>query len=205
MTTFTIETETNNITAHATTEDAKAVLNSEYFGSAEQLAELAADWPTARLIEIWNSIPGVSPVKKFTYRKAAATRIWKAIQPLGESILAETATESKPAAEEATELVAAPGPLTETADTELTRNIATDEEQPMLDGSNQRVATPADKDVHAKYETDEFNGNASAQSPDVAVLAEEASKNATRQKKRPRANQSRKRRGREARPQRSSN
>ena len=37
MTTFTIETETNNITAHATTQDASAVPNAEQFSSAEEL------------------------------------------------------------------------------------------------------------------------------------------------------------------------
>ncbi len=86
MTTFTIETETNNITAHATKQEAKALPNAERFSSAEELATLAADWPTARLIEIWNSIPGVTPVKKFTDRNAATTRVWKAIQTLGDSI-----------------------------------------------------------------------------------------------------------------------
>ena len=35
-----------------------------------------------RLIEIWNSLPGVEPVKRFTSRPVALTRIWKAIQRL---------------------------------------------------------------------------------------------------------------------------
>ena len=43
---------------------------------------LATNWPDGRLIEVWNSIPGVSLVKKFTDRKSAVSRIWKAIQSL---------------------------------------------------------------------------------------------------------------------------
>ena len=35
-----------------------------------------------RLIEVWNGIPGLTPVKKFTDRKSAVGRIWKAIQSL---------------------------------------------------------------------------------------------------------------------------
>jgi len=41
----------------------------------EDLAALAANWPTSRLIGVWNSIPGNTPVKKFTDRKSALTRI----------------------------------------------------------------------------------------------------------------------------------
>ena len=35
---------------------------------------------------IWNSLPGVTPVKKFKDRTTSATRIWKSIQELGESV-----------------------------------------------------------------------------------------------------------------------
>ena len=34
------------------------------------------------MVEIWNSFTGVTPVKKFTDRKTAIARIWKAIQSL---------------------------------------------------------------------------------------------------------------------------
>jgi hypothetical protein len=51
---------------------------------------LAANWPADRLVEIWNSLPGVSPVEKFKDAKAAVGRIWKRIQALGEP--AEKAT-----------------------------------------------------------------------------------------------------------------
>jgi hypothetical protein len=54
----------------------------ERFQSEQQLATLTAAWPIRRLIAIWNHLPGVSPVKKFTDRKTAVKRIWKAVQSL---------------------------------------------------------------------------------------------------------------------------
>jgi len=86
MITFTIDNEANNITAHATAQEAEAVPNAERFRNEAGLAKLAANWPVARLVEIYNSLPGVSPVKKFTDRKTAAGRIWKAIQGLRQSL-----------------------------------------------------------------------------------------------------------------------
>jgi hypothetical protein len=83
---FTIENESNNIMAHATVQDAEAAPNAERFRNEASLAKLATEWPAARLVEIYNSLPGVSPVKKFTDRKTAARRIWKAIQSLRRSL-----------------------------------------------------------------------------------------------------------------------
>jgi hypothetical protein len=93
MTYFTIENESNNITLHATPEEAETMPGAERFSTADQFAELAVNWPAARLIEIWNSIPGNLPVKKFTDRKTAVTRIWKAIQDLGEPIASQLTPE----------------------------------------------------------------------------------------------------------------
>src|ERR1700733_8288572 len=87
MTTFTIDTD-NNITAHGTPEEAAATTATPFdsFASHKELAELAPGWPAERLVAIWNSLPGVTPVKKFKDRTTAATRIWKSIQELGESV-----------------------------------------------------------------------------------------------------------------------
>lgn len=82
---FTIEDETNNITSHAAKQDAELVEGAECFASEAGLASLAAAWPTARLIEIWNSMPGAIAVTKFKDRKTAVARIWKAIQSLGDA------------------------------------------------------------------------------------------------------------------------
>jgi hypothetical protein len=85
MKTFTIENETNNITIHATKQEAEAVPDAERFANEAALAKLAADWPMARLVDIWNSLPGETPVKKFKDRATAVSRIWKAIQRLGQT------------------------------------------------------------------------------------------------------------------------
>jgi hypothetical protein len=85
MATFTIDTE-NNIAAHAAVPT--NLDNLQAFATEKELAKLAAEWPGARLVEVWNSFAGVAPftelkpVKKFTNRKAAVSRIWAAVQRL---------------------------------------------------------------------------------------------------------------------------
>ena len=79
---FTIENETNNITIHANAKEADALADAQRFRNEAGLAKLAADWPMARLIEIWNSLSGVSPVKKFKDRTTAVGRIWNVVQKL---------------------------------------------------------------------------------------------------------------------------
>lgn len=79
---FTIENETRNITVHASPREAEVVPNSERFASESALAKLTGGWPMARLTELWNSLPGVTPVSRFKDRAAALARIWKAIQNL---------------------------------------------------------------------------------------------------------------------------
>lgn len=78
---YTIEAD-NNTSAFASAKEAEAVMIGEYeqFGSAKELAKLAAQWPGSRLIEVWNSLPGVTPVKKFKDRATGATRIWEVLR-----------------------------------------------------------------------------------------------------------------------------
>src|SRR5439155_1794366 len=52
------------------------------FRGAGELCRLAKRWPGPRLVEIWNALPGQKPVKKFTNRKVAVSRIWAAAQSL---------------------------------------------------------------------------------------------------------------------------
>jgi hypothetical protein len=82
--TFTIDTE-NNISAFATPEEAAAATATPFdsFAAEQELSELAARWPAARFVAIWNSLPGVTPVKKFQNHQTAIHRIWKRIQGLG--------------------------------------------------------------------------------------------------------------------------
>jgi hypothetical protein len=85
MTTFTIDTD-NNITAFTAAEQVPE--GQDRFATEKEFAKLSADWPIARFAEVWNAFAGVppfgdlKPVKKFTDRKTAASRIWKAIQAL---------------------------------------------------------------------------------------------------------------------------
>ena len=90
MKTFTIDQD-NNITAHPTPREAKSVVDAERFATAAALQKLASNWPAARLVEIWNSLPGATPVKKFKDRETAVLRIWNAIQSLGEAAPAKVA------------------------------------------------------------------------------------------------------------------
>jgi len=85
MTTFTI-TADNNITAFAAAEQVPE--GQDRFATEKDFAKLSSDWPLTRFPEVWNAFAGVvpfdslKPVKKFTDRKTAVTRIWKAIQAL---------------------------------------------------------------------------------------------------------------------------
>lgn len=111
MTTFTIDTD-NTITAFAELEDA---LNHRVgaiegtFASEDEFAKLSAEWPIGRYVELWNSFAGVvpftdlKPVKKFTDRKTAVARIWRAAQALRPA----------PAQHAAPKAPAAPQPTTE--------------------------------------------------------------------------------------------
>ena len=80
--TFTIDVD-NNITVLDSTEKIEERQEgTEIFSSSQELDALAGKWPGSRLVEIWNSLPGVEPVERFTSRQVAAARIWKAIQNL---------------------------------------------------------------------------------------------------------------------------
>jgi hypothetical protein len=52
------------------------------FTNERELAAVTAEWPGTRLVEIWDQLPGVTAVRKFTDRKTAVSRIWKAVQGL---------------------------------------------------------------------------------------------------------------------------
>ena len=92
----------NTITAFPAAEQIPE--GQEQFASEKELAKLAANWPTDRLVQIWNGFAGVAgfggdlkPVKKFTDRKSAVARIWKAIQGL-DGAAPETPTATQEAA-----------------------------------------------------------------------------------------------------------
>src|SRR5450756_2815056 len=70
----------NNITIYESGYGVPEAEGTEEFKSREELGHLADGWPAARLVEIWNSLPGVVPVSKFTNRAVAVGRVWKVLQ-----------------------------------------------------------------------------------------------------------------------------
>ena len=63
------------------------------FTTQKELATVSSEWPTGRLIGIWNQLPGVPAVRKFTDRNTAVARIWKAVQTLAPAVPAPAAQE----------------------------------------------------------------------------------------------------------------
>ena len=83
---FSIDAD-NTITTYAAAEQIPE--GQEHFATEKELANVAANWPADRLVAVWNSFAGVAgfgadlkPVKKFTDRKSAVARIFKAVQKL---------------------------------------------------------------------------------------------------------------------------
>jgi hypothetical protein len=97
-TTFAIDND-NNITAFAATKQVPE--GQDRFASQKEFAKLSADWPIARFPEVWNAFAGappfgaLKPVKKFTDRKTAVTRIWTVIQKLDEGMLRASIRETE--------------------------------------------------------------------------------------------------------------
>jgi len=160
MKTFTIENETNNIMIHGSAKEAEAVPNSERFGNEAALAKLAANWPAARLVEIYNSLPGETQVRKFKDRVTAVSRVWKAIQSLGQA--AQASEEPAPVSEIA--------PATEVSEaTPVPAQHASEAAQPgavIPESAEPAVATAV-----------------APHAPDVASSEPGAKKKATREKK----------------------
>lgn len=109
MTLFAIDND-NTITAYLAGEPIP--MDQARFASEKELSKLAANWPTDRLVEIWNGFAGVppfgdlKPVKKFTDRKTAVARIWRAIQaltPTSAPQVAQDAPKKTKATKEATQ------------------------------------------------------------------------------------------------------
>ena len=100
MNTFTIDNETNNIIPVDSEQDGDVAAGTARFSSEAELASLAADWPMARLLEIWNHLPQVKPVHKFKDRKTAITRIWSTLNDAERAAPLEAQLEATEAAEQ---------------------------------------------------------------------------------------------------------
>ena len=77
---FRLTTE-DHIRASNEQEPAQTNAGGSTFASEQELQKLATEWPMKRLVAIWNHLPGVQAVTRFTDRKTAIARIWRAIQP----------------------------------------------------------------------------------------------------------------------------
>src|SRR5207249_1365207 len=55
--------------------------NGLTFAGEQELARILGEWPMQRLVETWNRLPGVRPLRRFEDRKTAIARIWRAVQP----------------------------------------------------------------------------------------------------------------------------
>lgn len=80
MTTFTID-RAGKITALESKAGSqpRGSAGAERFSSLDEFAKRTRNWPLARLVAIWNGLPSLAPVHRFTDRKTAVARIWKAI------------------------------------------------------------------------------------------------------------------------------
>ena len=184
---FTIDTD-NNITVHASKKAARET-GAGVFSTEEQFADLIGP-DNKRLVEIFNSLPGVKPVTKFANRKIATERIWKAIQSLGgaaapvsepviNAIPAETVPATIPSSEPNTEAeqtvpeVQVAEPNTEVAPAEPPVEDAT----PHTTEPSGVADQPADVAEPVR--------SVDAQTPEVAPAASEPTKQAGRAKKAP--------------------
>ena len=184
MKTFTIDAE-NKIIVFASKKEAAATSTTPFdpFANETELAELTAEWPVQRLVEIWNGIPGVTPVAKFKSRKIAAERIWGAIQDLGAT---------RAAAAEPGEVVAEKAEPAPQAITEETAEPRRDEPAAVAE---QDAAVPAEPGESAPAQVEpeapetvasaEPVANVDATVPDVAPAEDEPTKKAGRAKKAP--------------------
>jgi hypothetical protein len=65
----------NTIAVSTSTERRFSKSEAARFTNEKQLAALAAHWPSGRLVEIWNHLPGARKIARFTDRQTGVHRI----------------------------------------------------------------------------------------------------------------------------------
>jgi hypothetical protein len=173
---FTIDGE-NNITVHASRKAARAT-GAGVFATEEQFADLIGP-DSKRLLEIWNSLPGVKPATKFANRKIATERIWKTIQGLDGPVATEPAPE--PTSD----------PLQ--ADTARAEVLTAEPQGELMEGEPTLAASTAQPlgesalpvEDRSSVPSAEPMATVGAQAPDATPTAAKASKKTTRSKKAP--------------------
>ena len=187
---FTIDAE-NNITIQANRQAARDT-GAGVFSTEVQLADLIGP-DNKRLLEIWNSLPGVKPVTKFENRKKATERIRKAIQSLGGPVA--PAPEPEAAAEIAAAKPVAQPPQPEPAPESIAPPASS---EPPIQAADQQPASepataiqtqePSVAPVEAAQQTTPFDepiATVGAGAAPVAPVEAKTSKKASRAKKAP--------------------
>jgi hypothetical protein len=64
--------------------------------SFEEWKATASAWPLKRLVALWNDLPGVPPVQKFTNREIALERIWRFLHPPEQTTPRKAAEQKNP-------------------------------------------------------------------------------------------------------------
>jgi hypothetical protein len=112
MKTFVID-PANSVKAYASSEKARQRRDGARCATEKDFASVSKDWPLLRLVAIWNKLPGVKPVRKFTDRSTALRRLWAAIQVLAPGTTTKTdliiGLLKQPADASLTEIMAATG------------------------------------------------------------------------------------------------
>jgi uncharacterized protein DUF3489 len=90
---FTVDAS-NTIAVSTSAERRGSGSGAAQFTNQKQLAVLAAHWPSGRLVEIWNNLPGVRKIAKFTDRQTGVRRIWRAIEQLEPPVDAHAASDA---------------------------------------------------------------------------------------------------------------
>jgi hypothetical protein len=114
----------NTIAVSTSAEKRRPKGRAARFTNQKQFAALAAHWPSRRLVEIWNHLPAVRKVAKFTDRRTGVSRIWKAIERLEPHGGAHAASGGDGGRNRGRVATAAQGPATARTDTKAARVIA---------------------------------------------------------------------------------
>lgn len=91
MKAFAITVPDYNVTVCGDIEAAKKYIAEAGAGSVVTDPSELQDWPAADLLELWNSLPGNTPVKKFETRGIGVRRIWNSFLSLNGNGIPSTA------------------------------------------------------------------------------------------------------------------
>jgi hypothetical protein len=120
---FRIDTD-GGISAYPAKSDAQAAVTIDggsIFATRAELADLGKTLPMQTLVDAWNSLTGVTPVKRFKDRASATNRIWEVVnatlapKPKAQPAAQPAAqAEAQPAAKAKRQRTATPAPDTTT-------------------------------------------------------------------------------------------